>query len=76
MKYLYTDFGKYSTNIRLVSASDLLLSDSYPISDFGGYGYHFFTSDNIRIRIRIRKLGADMDVVNRISDPYPIRWHP
>ena len=72
MKYLYTDFREYSTNIRLVSASDPLISDPYLISNFDGYGYHFSTPDNIRIR----KLGADMDVVNRISDPYPIRWHP
>ena len=74
MKYLYTDFREYLTNIRLVSASDPLISDPYSISDFSGYGYHFFTSASILIRIR--RLGADTDLIKKISDPYLIRWHP
>ena len=39
-----------------------------------GYGCHFFTLVNICIRIRIRKLGADTDMVKAISYTYPIRY--
>ena len=61
-------------HIQFKFISDLLIFDSYLISDFDGYGYHFFISNNIRICICIWKLEADM--VNIISDPYPIRLHP
>jgi len=39
-----------------------------------GSGYHFFTSVNIRIRIYIQKLGADMDMIKAISYSYPIQY--
>ena len=36
------------------------------------YGYHFFTSVNIHIRIQ--KLGENTDMVKAISYPYSIRY--
>ena len=49
---------------------------SVSVSDFDGYGYHFFTFTNIYLRIYIQKLGANTDIAKAISNPYPIRLRP
>ena len=62
----FTDYSRSTIRCRLFA--DIRI----PICLQHGYGYHFFTS--INIHIRLRRLGADTNIIKAIFDSYPIRY--